>query len=80
MTCTPERISHDWLRRDGEPIYCPYCGAKGVMAHTGFARNDEVTVEGRPARVLRVDRLGLYVAYHDTGAVILIDPATAVKL
>jgi hypothetical protein len=41
----------------------------------GFARDDEVTVEGRPARVLRVDRLGLYVAYHDTGAVILVDPA-----
>jgi hypothetical protein len=46
----------------------------------GFARDDEVIIDGEPARVLRVDRLGLLVAYHETGAVILVDPATAVKL
>jgi hypothetical protein len=54
---------------------------RGALARkrAGFARGDEIMVESRPARVLRVDRSGILVSFHDTGAVILIDPATAVK-
>lgn len=52
------------------------------MTRAGFARDDEITVDGRPARVLHPDYTGpgrLLVKFHDTGAVILVDAATAVK-